>query len=89
MKDKKRTFYNDDTGEIHGIVGREPEVLLSLYLEILPGLLSAYHRDQQNVVWTPTQAIQAIRDWAIEVIEELCLHHGITKHDLMTLLSIQ
>jgi hypothetical protein len=80
--DRRRSVYIEDTGDVNGIEGQEPELLLSLYLEVIPGLLSAYHQEMQDRTWTPTLAQQAKRTWAIEVIEELSLHHGITKNDL-------
>lgn len=87
--DKKRTIYIDDNGDIGGVVGKEPDILLSLYIDILPGLLSAYHEEQLKKTWTPVLALQAKRNWATDVIIELCLHHGITKRDLINLPNIK
>lgn len=86
--DTRRTFIVRDTGDIEGVEGNETQILLSLYLEIIPGLISAYHSDHSNHRWNTDISRNAKRQWALDVIEELCMHHGITKQDLNQLKSI-
>jgi len=76
---------NPQNGQFDGIQGREDEVFLKLYLEVIPGLLGAYNGEISKNTWTNSQAIQAQKDWALEVIEDLGRHHNLQIQDITSL----
>ena len=76
---------NGNLGAVSSIAGYEVEVLIKLYVEIIPSLISTYNQDISNSRWTPAIANQAKKEWALEVINELSEYHHLTRAEILNI----
>lgn len=85
MIDKSRTVFLLPNDQVEFITGKEELLLLHIYLEIIPGLISIYNRDKRQGNWTITESAAAQRRWALDAINELCWFHQLTLDELKKL----
>ncbi|MEN2468005.1 hypothetical protein [Ornithinibacillus sp. JPR2-1] len=80
--DKKRSLITKSNEVPEGISGNEEFILLKFYLDILPGLSRAYSIDQDNGSWSESHSRKARKEYALEVIRDLCSIHNIKPEEI-------
>lgn len=85
--DPSRTIFFLPNNGFEPIHGREADLLLHIYSEVIPGLLVAYNRDRSSGNWTANESAAAQRRWALDVIKELCQFHEISLDEIAATLS--
>lgn len=83
--DKKRSLVTKDKGVAEGITGNEVYLLLKFYLDILPGLSRTYTIEQENGSWSEKHSREARKEYALEVIRDLCFLHNIKPEEITKL----
>lgn len=79
--DMTRSFFPEGDLVIP-IFGKEDVLLLHIYLEIIPGLISVYNKEKALGEWTISESAAARRRWALDVINELCLFNQLTLDEI-------
>lgn len=80
--DLARTTFRLPNGQVDPVYGNEVNLLLHIYLELIPSLTSAYNNENSSGIWNTRISTAAQKTWSLDVISELCQLHNITLDEI-------